>query len=65
MTIKKEYNTILVIVDRLTKYFYIILFKKKYTAEQLGTIMLNKLIWYNEIIKEITSNRNMLFTSNY
>ena len=33
LTIKKEYNTILVIVDRLSKYFYIILFRKKYTVE--------------------------------
>ena len=27
--IKKKYNTIVVIVDKTSKYFYIILFKKK------------------------------------
>ena len=31
--IKKKYNIILKIVDRLTKYFYIILLKKKYRVE--------------------------------
>ena len=31
-TTKEEYDTILVLVDRLTKYLYLILFKEKYTA---------------------------------
>ena len=44
LIIRKEYNTILVIIDKLIKYFYIILFKKKYIMEQLGAIILNKLI---------------------
>ena len=30
---KEEYDAILVIVDRLTKLLYLILFKEKYTAE--------------------------------
>ena len=29
----KKYNTILVMVDKPIKYFYIILFNKKYIAE--------------------------------
>ena len=40
----EKYNTIFVIVDRLIKYFYIVLFKKKYIAEQLKIIILKKLI---------------------
>ena len=32
-TTKEEYDIILVLVDRLTKYLYLILFKEKYTAE--------------------------------
>ena len=31
--IKEEYDIILVIVDRLTKYSHLISFKEKYTAE--------------------------------
>ena len=52
-------------VDRLTKYYYIILFNEKYTVEQLGIIMLNTLIWYYKIQKGIGSNRSKSFSSNY
>ena len=45
LTTKKEYDTILVIIDKLTKYSHIILFKKKYIAKQLGTFVLNSLIY--------------------
>ena len=33
LIIKEKYSIILVIRDRLTKYFYIILLKKKYIVE--------------------------------
>ena len=33
MIIKKKYNLILVIVNKLNKYFYIILFREKYIVE--------------------------------
>ena len=46
LIINKKYNSILVIVGRLTKYFYILLFKKKYIVEQLEAILPERLIWY-------------------
>ena len=64
-TIKEEYNTILIIVNQLTKYSHIIAFKEKYTAEQLRHIVMDRLIRYHEISKEIISDRDKLFTSNY
>lgn len=64
-TTKEEYDAILVIVDRLTKYSHIIAFKEKYTAEQLGHIVMDRLIRYHGIPKGITSDRDKLFTSNY
>ena len=64
-TIKEEYNMILIIVNQLTKYSHIIVFKEKYTAEQLRHIVMNRLIRYHEIPKKIISNRDKLFTSNY
>ena len=64
-TTKEEYDSILVIVDKLTKYSHIIPFREKYSAEQLGTIVLDRLIWYHGIPKGITSDRDKLFTSNY
>ena len=47
----------MVIVNGLTKYLYIILFKKKYIAKQLATIILSKLIQYYRISKKITNNK--------
>ena len=64
-TIKEEYNMILIIVNWLTKYSHIIIFKEKYTTEQLKHIVMNRLIKYHEISKEIFSDRDKLFTSNY
>ena len=56
---------ILILVNQLIKYFYIVVFKKKYTAEQLKHIVMNRLIRYYRISKKIISDRNKLFTSNY
>ena len=60
-----KYDSILIIVNKLIKYSHIISFKKKFTAKQLETIILNRLIRYHEISKNITSDRDKLFTSNY
>ena len=60
-----SYDLILVMVDQLTKYSHIILFKKMYTAEQLRYIILNRLIRYHRISKELTSDWDKLFTLNY
>ena len=38
---KEEYDTILVLINRLIKYSHMILFKEKYTAEQLGFVILD------------------------
>lgn len=62
---KKEYDAILIIVDRLIKYSHIIVFKEKYTAKQLEAIILDRLIRYHDISKRIISDRDKLFTFNY
>ena len=61
----EDYDSILVMVDRLTKYSHIIPFKEKYNAEQLGFIVLDRLIRYHGIPEGLTSDRDKLFTSNY
>ena len=63
--IQEEYDIILVIVDRLTKLLHLVPFNKKYTAEQLGFIILDRLIRYYGILEALISNRDKLFTSNY
>jgi hypothetical protein len=60
-----KYDSILVIINKLIKYSHIIAYKEKFTAEQLRYIVLNRLIRYHDIFKELISDRDKLFTSNY
>ncbi len=64
-TTNENYNSIFVIINRLTKYFHIISFKETYSTKQFEYIVLNKLIKYHEFFKKIISDKNKLFTSNY
>jgi hypothetical protein len=65
LAIKDKYNSILIIIDKLIKYLYIIACKEKFIAKQLKYIVLNWLIQYYNILKELASNKDKLFTSNY
>ena len=60
-----SYDTILVIVDRLTKYTHFILYKATLTAEQLGFLVLDRLIRYHGIPKVFVIDRDKLFTLAY
>ena len=51
---KERYNSILVVVDRLTKYLLIILFKETYNTEQLEFILLDTLVREYRLLKVIT-----------
>jgi len=62
---KDKYDSILVIINKLIKYLYIIACKEKFIVEQLEYIVLDQLIRYHNIFKELTSDRDKLFTSNY
>ena len=61
----ETYDSIIVIIDRLTKYAIIIPFKKSFNVEQLRHVLLDRLIRDHRIPKGITSDRDKLFTSNY
>jgi len=60
-----KYDSILIMINKLIKYSHIIACKEKFTAEQLRYIVLNRLIKYHNIPKELISDRDKLFTSNY
>lgn len=60
-----DYDAILVIVDRFTKYVEVIPCKKECTADQLGYLLLDRLVRHHGIPKTIISDRDKLFTSNY
>ena len=62
---KDKYDTIIVIVDKLIKYSILVLFKETYKADQLGFMLLNRLIRDYSIPRTIISDRDKLFTLNY
>ena len=64
-TNEKAYNAILVMIDHLIKYCHIVFFKKTYNVEQLKYIVLNRLIRYQKISRELINDKDKLFTSNY
>jgi hypothetical protein len=60
-----EYDSILVVVDRLTKFGYILPFKETYTAEDLARIFMRNIVSIHGIPTEIISDRDKLFTSKF
>ena len=60
-----SYDIILVIVDRLTKYTYFILYKATLIAKQLGFLVLDRLIRYYRILNVFIIDRDKLFTLAY
>jgi transposase InsO family protein len=59
------YDSILVMVDRFSKYAEMVPFRRDYTAVQLAHVVKDRLIRYHGIPKTIVSDRDKLFTSNY
>lgn len=59
------FDSIMVIVEKLTKYAIMVPFKESYKADQLAFILLDRLIRDHGIPRSITSDRDKLFTSNY
>ena len=59
------YNLIIVIVDRFTKYLIVVPFKKTHTAEQLGHLLLDRLVRDHRVPIMIITDRDKLFMSNY
>ncbi|TIC91053.1 Transposon Tf2-6 polyprotein [Colletotrichum higginsianum] len=62
---KTWYDSILVIVDRLTKYAYFIPYLESSTAEGLAYTFLKYIISNHGLPKEIVSDRDKLFTSKF
>ena len=64
-TTELAYDSILVIVDRFTKYAIMVPFRRDYTAQQLAYVLKDRLIREHGIPRTIISDRDKLFTSNY
>jgi hypothetical protein len=59
------FDSILVIIDRLTKYEYFIPYKESLSAEELAYAFNKHIIGNHGISKEIISDRDKLFTSRF
>jgi hypothetical protein len=65
LIIKVVFDSILVIIDRLTKYEYFILYKESLLAEELVYAFNKHIIGNYEISKKIISDKDKLFTSRF
>jgi hypothetical protein len=59
------YNSILVIVDRLTKYAYFLPYKEASTAEELAYIFMKTIVANHGVPDEFISDRDKLFKSKF
>jgi hypothetical protein len=59
------FDLILIIIDRLTKYEYFILYKESLSAEELVYAFNKHIIGNYGILKKIISNRDKLFISRF
>lgn len=64
-TISQEYDIILVIVERLTKYRIFLLQKKNYNTNILAQIFVRYIIINYRILKKIISDKDKLFISKF
>ena len=60
-----KYDSILVVVDRLTKYAHFIPWKEKRNAKNLAKVILKEIIANHGIPQKIISDRDKLFTSKF
>ena len=57
-----EFDSILVITDRLTKYTYILLYKEASIVEDLNYTFLRTIVANYRLLEDITPDRDKLFT---
>ena len=60
-----KYDSILVVVDKLTKYIYLISCCEEFTTKQTTYIVLDRVIRHYGIPENITSDRDKIFKSNF
>jgi hypothetical protein len=60
----KCYNSIMVVVDRLTKYNHYLPYRKDFTAEQTATTLIDRVFRIYGFPRKIVTDRDKLFISN-
>ena len=62
---EREYDSILIVIYRLTKYIYMILYKEASIVEDLVQVLLKTVFIYYRVLDEIISDRDKLFISKF
>ena len=62
---KKHNDSIMVVVDKLSKYAHFILFKSTYKVVHIAYIFLKENFRHHHIFKTIISHRHAKFTGNF
>jgi hypothetical protein len=57
------YDTILVVVDRFSKYAHFMALKQPFTAAQVAQVLLDQVVKLHGLPKSIGSDRDRIFTS--
>ena len=60
-----EYNTILVVIDKLRKFAYFILIVKTIIVEELAYVLISKVISIYSTLENYIINRDKLFISKF
>ncbi|CAJ2652754.1 unnamed protein product [Trifolium pratense] len=59
------YTTILVVVDRLTKYAHFLPMKTDYSSKSVAEVFMNRIVKLHGMPKSIVSDRDKVFTSSF
>ena len=65
LSIEKSYNSISIILDKLTKYIYLISNNENSIIRQIVWIVLDRIIHYHGISEIIISDRDKIFMNNF
>ena len=58
-----KYNSILVIINKFTKYIYLIFCNEEFTTKQTACVVLDRVVRHHSILESITSDRDKIFIS--
>ena len=61
----ESYNSVLVIINQLTKIVYYKLVKVTINALGLAKVILDVVVWHYSLLNSIVSDRGLLFTSKF
>ena len=62
---QKQHDSIMVVVDKLSKSAHFIPMKSTYKAVNVADIFLKEIFWLHGVLKMVIADRDVKFTSNF